>query len=131
MSPLEQFWSLCQQAEMAMRSPNSRGTPDLERFGLEILNLIEGHSDIRTDFEAAFCELWQRTPDTPWEIVMFCMHTLRWLNVRRFYEQQLQSAVARQDWRAEPVARRILDSFNDEWEDRDLFPYYDKPAKSA
>lgn len=62
---------------------------------------------------------------------MFCMHSLRWPEVQQHYEQEVQSAIARKDWRAHPVALHIVDSFRDDWKDRNLFPHYDKTNRDA
>jgi hypothetical protein len=131
MTPLEEFWSLCKQAEDAYGSPESTGTPDLEPFGLRILELVRAHPELRTEFERAFCELWRRPDVGPWELVMFCMHSLRWPEVQRYYERELQRTIAQEDFRAHPIARDIVDSFRDDWEDRDLFPFYDKTTRDA
>ena len=131
MNPLEEFWSFCRQAKNAYSSAESTGTPSLEPFGLRILELVRLHPENRAEFERAFCELWKRPDAGPWELVMFCMHSLRWSEAQQYYERELQSAIARQDWRAIPVARGILDSFRDDWENRDLFPFYGKTTRNA
>jgi len=131
MTPLEDFWSLCRQAEDVYGSAESTGTPDLEPFGLRILQLVGAHPELRREFEDAFCELWRRPDAGPWELVMFCMHSLRWPRVQEYYERELQSAITREDWRAHPIARDIVAAFHDDWEDRDLFPFYDKTTRDA
>lgn len=45
------------------------------------------------------------------------MHALRWPNVRKEYEARCRAAVARNDWRTEPVYRHYLEAFEPDWED--------------
>jgi hypothetical protein len=118
--PISEFRTLCEQAEIVYSHPESHGTSDLVPYGRQILSLIERHPERRSDFERAFCDLWQ-TPFGPWELISFCMHTLRWPVVRQFIERAFREAEQRQDWRSLPIASHILASFSDDWPDADLF----------
>ena len=131
-NPLSEFRTLCEQAEVAYNCSESRGTPDLVPYGHRILTLIERHPERRSDFERAFCDLWQ-THIGPWELISFCMHTLRWPVVRQFIESAFHDAQQRQDWRSIPIASHILASFNDDWEHADLFQFNasNEPTRNA
>jgi hypothetical protein len=89
-------------------------------YGRRILWLIEHHPEGRSDFERAFCDLWP-TRFGPWEIISFCMHTLRSPVARQFIESAFRDAEQRQDWRSLPIASAILASFRDDWAEADLF----------
>lgn len=57
----------------------------------------------------------------PLELLEFCMHALRWESLHTHFQNQQEAALARNDCRAEPYYRGILESFSDNWEDADDF----------
>jgi hypothetical protein len=118
---LQEFRFICNQAEHTYSSPQSCGYPDLLPFGERILHLIRQHPDKRADFDRAFRDLWHREFSGPWELISFCMHHLQWASFREFMESVHSEAVSRRDWRCESVARHVLDSFKQEWNDLELF----------
>lgn len=55
---------------------------------------------------------------TPWELISYCMYELRWPSVKRKAEQLRDEA---SDPRNRRVMELILESFDDNWEDRVLY----------
>lgn len=62
------------------------------------------------------------------ELVPFCMHTLRWEEVRAVVKEWADVAYAKNDWRALPVFIDVLASYDDEWKDGSLFLYYEQES---
>jgi hypothetical protein len=126
---LEQFWRLCDEALQASERDVWLHAAVIEPACLQILQLISEHPERRQDFEQAFCELWRKRGVYTCDILSFCMHTLRWSNVREFMEREYRAALATKP--NDSLFIRIMDvleSFTDEWDKTDLFPHYDKNA---
>jgi hypothetical protein len=94
-------------------------TADFERSFIGFLNYIECHPSLREQAEALLLDGLCSTP-TPWELVSFCMHALRWERIKQKVEAQRTRAG---DPRAQRALDLILDSFSDEWDQRDLYSY--------
>ena len=61
----------------------------------------------------------------PWEMVSFLMYALRWSSVRAFCELQASTHVdSGRALRWQGRFARILESFEDDWDDRVLFASY-------
>ncbi len=116
MNPVEHVIQLAKEAEAKLSS--SFNAPDVLPFAIEALESIAAHPDMKVEFERAFLEM---PAYAPTEFVEVCMHALRWETVKAEYERRCRSAVARNDWRTEPVYRHYLEAFEDDWEDADDF----------
>jgi hypothetical protein len=111
-TPVDQVIQLARDADAKLRV--SFDAPDVLPFASAALELIAAHPELRADFESVFLEM---PPYAPTEFVEVCMHALRWPNVRQEFEARCRAAVARNDWRAEPVYRHYLEAFEPDWED--------------
>jgi hypothetical protein len=111
--PIQEFRSLCEQAEVAYSHPDSCGDPELLPFGQRILELIAQHPSRQADFDQAFRDLWHQRFTGPWELIPFCMHYLRWPDFHEFITRIHSDAVRTSDWRCIPVTRQVLDSFTE------------------
>ena len=92
--------------------------PHRQRLAAAALEIIAAHPSLQAEFESAFLEMPMYAPS---EFVEVCMHALRWPNVQREFEARCRAAVARNDWRSEPVYRHYLESFEPDWEDASDF----------
>lgn len=116
MTPVEQVVQLAHDAEAKLSV--SFNSPDVLPFAAAALELIAAHPSLQAEFESAFLEM---PTYAPTEFVEVCMHALRWPNVQREFEARCRAAVARNDWRSEPVYRHYLEAFEPDWEDASDF----------
>jgi hypothetical protein len=123
MNEIKQFEKICQEAIIEYER-KSYNRPDLDKYGIQLLDLISQNHELKYDFEKAFIKLFQNYQKEAWELIPFCMHTLRWQSLEDFFTISLQQAKTARDFRTMPILDQILDSFNDNWEDIDLHPYY-------
>jgi hypothetical protein len=114
----ERFWGLCSEAE------ESYAAPDLEPALVEVLRLAKSCPEARPELARCFIDLVRHPERGPWEVVQFCMHSLRWSEVRAAVEEDFERAKADQDWRAIPVLSHILAAFDPAWDDADLYRAY-------
>jgi hypothetical protein len=96
----------------------------IEPHLVRVLTAIKSHPECRTEYGAAFKALIESRASLPWELVPFCMHELRWDDVKAVIEERYAEARKQDDWRAIPVYSKYLDAFNDDWESADLFQYF-------
>ena len=94
---------------------------DMEQRFIALLEYLKQHPELRQAAEARFIA--GLDGDLCWELISFCMHSLRYDAVREACNQQLHAADDPRDW---SFLNSIIDSFGDDWEDRDLYDYYDK-----
>ena len=87
-------------------------------FGAELVRLARSDQALRSDLELEFIEAARAAPP---ELIEFCMHALRWHSLHAYFRQCQTDAIARNDWRAEPFYRHIVESFEDDWEDANDF----------
>lgn len=116
MTPVEQLVQLARDAEAKLSV--SLNSPDVLPFAAEALGVIAAHPDLQAEFESVFLEMPSYAPG---EFVEVCLHALRWPSLRRQFEVRRDAAVARNDWRAEPVYRQFLEAFEPDWEAARVF----------
>jgi hypothetical protein len=111
-TPVDHVIQLAREAEAKLSV--TFNAPDVLPFASAALEVIAAHPKLQSEFEAAFLEM---PTYAATEFVEVCMHVLRWPNVRAEYEARQRSAIARNDWRTEPVYRHYLEAFESDWED--------------
>jgi len=111
MSPLDRVTELAKAANVKIYE--TYNAPDVLPFTSEALELVRAHPELRSEFEELFLNMSSYAPS---EFVEVCMHTLRWSRVKLGFEELHREAVARNDWRAEPVFRHYLEAFEDDWD---------------
>lgn len=114
-SPVEQLEQISNAATAHLAV--TFNAPDLIPFGQAALNLISAHPEERSAFARAFLN-GINTPDT-WDVwfIQFCVHALRWPELKAGFEAMSREAVALDDWnRIQPLGH-VLDAFEDSWED--------------
>jgi hypothetical protein len=123
MSTMDEFWSIC--AEAKLRLDVTFNAPDVVPYGARLVELIQGHLDLRDQFSDALVKaaLDQERCD-PW-VVEFCAHALRWPELRGRFIGLHAKAVREDQWSKEPVLRHICQAFEDDWENaRDFYGAY-------
>lgn len=126
MSPVTDFKAIVSSAiEAEQTQPYDW---DLMSHGIRVIELVRSYPEYQPVFEKMFVELVEAgSPGGPF--VEFCMHALRWNSVQMAVEKLNAEAVSRNDWRAEPYYRHILESFENDWGDaNDIYASYFNPG---
>lgn len=97
---------------------------ETEPYLLSALQAIKSRPECREEFIAVFRGLLDGGTRGPWEVLPFCMHELRWPEVKSLVDERLDTAVKANDWRIINMLASYRDSFTDEWDDWVLFDYY-------
>jgi hypothetical protein len=116
---IDEFRRLVREAQDA-----DLGEEPVEPHLVRLLTTIKSQPECRSEYVAAFKDLVESRASIPWELIPFCMHELRWAEVRTTIEDRHAEARTRNDWRAIAVLSKYLDAFRDDWESIDLFTYY-------
>src|SRR5688500_9494061 len=93
---------------------------DLMRHGATLIDHVRAHPASRSEFAKEFVALVEDetfSPGAPF--IEFCMHELRWNEVRAEIDRLHSQAIAKPDWRAEPYFRHLTEAFNEDWPDAD------------
>jgi hypothetical protein len=130
MQPIDQFQRIARQATSLLSQTSN--APDVVPFGQSLLKLIEDHPDQRRAFGHEFViGIQNRSEFDPW-VMAFCMHALRWPELKVEFEAMSAAAVARNDWNLIQPLGHILDAFEDEWPDaKDFYASYFYPTTGA
>jgi hypothetical protein len=108
-------------AAAAAFRPDS-GAPEIIPFGAAIVELMRANPRDREALEREFIASIGTAPP---ELIEFCVHGLRWQSLRSYFHAQQRQAVERNNWRAEPYFRSVLEAFDEGWEDaRDFYASY-------
>jgi hypothetical protein len=129
MNPLQQFRAIAARATEKLNE--SFNAPDLVPFGQEMLRLIEAHPEHRAAFVREFINsIGQSSTFDPW-LVQFCMHALRWNELKEEFSTMRATAVAENNWNLEQPLRKALEAFDDNWEDaKDFYGEYFAPKST-
>ena len=114
-SPEDVLDTLMADAESCCRQGES--TEHFEPALSKLVAYLQANPDIRALAESRFVP-GITTASLCWELVAFCMHILRFERVRTEVEQLLRH---RPNPRSMGYLSNILRSFDDDWEDRELF----------
>ena len=93
----------------------SCNAPDLVPYGKEIIDLINNDQGDQSQYIFIFKQAWEQCWG-PFELIAFCMHTLRWPELKNYFDSLYKQSVATEDWRAEPCLREIVEAFESNWE---------------
>jgi len=126
MSATEHFWQLVSDATIAVCDPEHPSTPDFEPQLLKVLQFVKASPEARRELGQAFVEMVTDLERGAWEIIQFCMRELRWPEVRQALQREFDTAKLKNDWRRIAVLRDILDVYEPDWRDADLYAYYSK-----
>jgi hypothetical protein len=56
-----------------------------------------------------------------WEVVQFCLHTLRWPEMREFIEAQWTKQSNEIGSRTSQIWEQLIEAFDDDWQDLEFF----------
>jgi hypothetical protein len=101
---------------------------DIEQHLIDLLRFLEFNMNWRADLEPVLIEIIDTSPDGVVQILEFTMHTLRWDGVQRALENLRDTTPS---WNEKRSAERILEAWDDDWEDADLYDYYRTPNESV
>lgn len=103
-------------------SEGGESATDFEPAFSALLDYIRLHPDIHPRALDTLVE-GVRNNSLGWELVSFLMHDLRWPEVREITLQVIQRAV---DWRIKTPMSHILEAYDDEWDEADIYHRYRK-----
>ncbi len=113
--------AIFRKSEDRLGSKDSLGNPDLVPFCHDIVRIYNLSDTNKEEFEHVFIEDFDIFNECPWELTQLCMHHLKLSKYRTHLETKLKEAKCKSDWRAIPVINHILDSYQDNWDDKELF----------
>jgi hypothetical protein len=118
MKSIELFWQL--SADLKEQVARSDDYKDYEGSLVKLLCVVKDNPLERKDFRDAFLSILDRQKQFPLLIVAFCMHELKWDDVRA-HCRAIRERSAEPE--VEPV-NSVLEAFYDNWPVRELFEYY-------
>jgi hypothetical protein len=99
----------------AARSLSAVDQPEAEPEMSRFLHAVTAHPEQREFSAQLFTEsLVPRR--APWEFVQFCMHALRWPEIRNFIRAKRAEDVEARGARSSTVWDSLLEAFEDHWE---------------
>lgn len=123
MSPIDEFDALSVAA--TKRLAKTFNAPDVIPFGSAALGLIAAHPELRHVFAQRLlgCALEPERCD-PW-FLQFCVHGLRWPELKTVFQTMHSHALAKNDWSSIPNLAKALAAFDENWEDaKDFYDAY-------
>lgn len=115
-----EFRRLCDKAIVASDTLDS--TEDFEPDFINVLEFIREHPSIESDIKQVFIDMLGRKDGVPYELLSFCMHELRWVEIKDAAEQRFNSESSP---RVLAVMENIIDSFSEGWSSKITYPYFD------
>jgi hypothetical protein len=111
------------QYDIASKKVASAGEPlPAEAEMVEFLRTVRAHPQERAFvFELFKRSLTDRSRPSNWEFIQFCIHALRWEEMREFLTDLVAKAVKANDWRGLRIWNHLLDAFSDGWDDAELY----------
>ena len=119
-SPLQEFFALAKHA--AQIETDISGGPVEPSFEA-VLDYVIARPNSRSEFATAFLELALDPDKAPPELVEFCMHALRWPEVRQAIKDRLEHETS---GRVRHVLMGIDLAFSDDWYDADAYDRFDQ-----
>jgi hypothetical protein len=83
-----------------------------------VLSFVLAHPESRGEFADAFMQLARDPGLGPPELIQYCMHVLRWSDVKQYLSDWL--ALEKSE-RIRHVLRKLLMSFDDNWYGADMY----------
>lgn len=127
---INEFEKLC--AQIKIREEKTFGYNEIEDLLLEALNFIKKHKDEKRQFAHFFIDsiLGSKTNNLVYggshyliQVIQFCMRELQWPEVK---EAAIKEQSASTDWRVIGTMGSILEVYEKEWPDDELYEYYSK-----
>lgn len=114
---MEKFVELVAEIERIDAKMEESPDPQLEL----LLNHVLAHPEARQQFAQAFVDIALHKIKGPRDIVEFCMHELRWPEVKQALTDRLQAETSE---RMRHYLRGLLESFDDNWDHAHLYPRF-------
>ena len=115
---IDNFYKVCNKIKLEWKSP----TQINEEHFVYVLNFIKGNVPYRSEVLSYFLSIMKGEIDMPPELIEFCMRELQWPEIKNFAIKQIESG----DPRTLRFMEHILEVYQSEWEDADLYKYYSK-----
>ncbi|MCA3174542.1 MAG: hypothetical protein ING36_03235 [Burkholderiales bacterium] len=116
---IQRFFELAAEAERIDSGLEEPVEPALEA----VLDHVLTHAEFRQEFAQAFLQVAHDPDKGPPELVEYCMHALRWPEVK----QELVSWLEAEDSeRVRHVLRKFVMSFDDDWYHADSYTRFTK-----
>lgn len=77
----------------------------------ELLNIVQENPNERKMFETVFIDIFENEKTYSELVIVYCMHVLRFQNVRDYAEKRLKNDRRKTDDRA----RRVLEAYSPNW----------------
>jgi len=111
---LEQLFDLAAAKSLAVINP-AYAEPEMSRFLLEVKKYPAMRHSVVAMLENAFSVDYYMS--TPWQFYSFCMHALRWPELRNFIVSKRNDDLQRRGAASSTVWNDILAAFEDNWKD--------------
>ncbi len=118
MNEIQRFRELVEDIQCAW--PDCPSTTDTEPYLLKVLELVKSAPELQVEFTRYFVEYLDRAK-YDYDLLVFCMRELQWPEVREAVKIKFDSST---DWRTKMLLRGVLEVYEDDWEDADLWNYY-------
>jgi hypothetical protein len=115
MAVVQKFYELAAEAE---RIDSEVFDEPVEPAFEAVLFYVLSHPESRQSFVNAFLQLARDPQKGPPELVQYCMHALRWDEVRRELVVWLEVEGSE---RVKHILRKLIMSFDDDWYDADAY----------
>ncbi|AIO43180.1 MULTISPECIES: hypothetical protein [Burkholderia] len=112
---IDEFFKLAAHAEFI--AENAMDQP-LEPALEVVLSFVQSHLDQRFEFATAFLDVLRDPEKGPPELVEYCMHELKWPEVREAIQAWLDSERSE---RVRHVLRKQLLAFDENWYDANFY----------
>ncbi len=119
-SALDEFDRLVREADR-LEEDIFAPLPDREAVHKAALELVLQHPEMRSQFAAKFGEM---LGTHELELFEYCMHELRWADVKVQLEAVVRDADEREDIRARDYFAGAMTAFTDKWSGRGFFERY-------
>ncbi len=104
------------------------GTNEIEPELLNILDFVKKNIAYRMEIANCFIDIINDYTKGPLEIVVFCMRELQWQEVK---EAAGSRQISHKDPRVKFAMQKILDVYEREWNDADLYHYYSNSTNNS
>jgi len=119
---MRKFDDLCLESQKVL--DETYDTIQVEPSYLRLLSLLKNNPEFKSIFVVKLLFILDKN-NAPWEIIQFCMRELQWNEIKQEIETRLRVA---EDLRMVAILNHILEVYDKEWVDADLYKYYSTEA---
>lgn len=95
-----------------------------ENILISIISFIKIHHQYKTQIIDWLIFNIQNKQIPNFEIIPFCMHELRWEEIKVICEFELKNSILNNDWNNINFLLNILESYRDDWQHKDMYSYF-------